>query len=1291
MVKVRRVYVVTSNPERVPEFQRLLQLYGIEACHASPFGYRTKRDGPQALLPLAEKLLEQNNEKFWTKSVMYEQVLLLCRGTELHADAPGRELVDGEPVTVRASLTVWSSQKGEQEKAGQVEVFVYRHEMDAKIDLSKRREDRCGVFNWDDVVVDLYSGLSYHEKKLMGFKVSPRDMMLSQYLQHHVHYRRRRLCRHNHLEVSRAVDFGDGSPALNFFRRNPYLFPETSETSASSTSRFFRRAFSAVLNHGLVLRAAMTRREFIYWLPGLNAGIPLVPKDDAIHEATFQAHDLAHFLLPDLLFTGEDSPLHRRLYIIYRMLSEAITLVFADMLFVEHLRRSGVEYDWSKRKIWPLFHSCQLDPFTEGSTEHFLSVFRALLEANVSYCLLGDDSRYRELLKADALEPECLKDFKEKYMPFFVEDFRWTSQNYRSMAARGAELRRWWCLAEPIRELLQQGPGTAEELLTVEEFANRLGCHGAEPTDGSALVWSAFRDVFTRRIAPIFQQEPQERSCGETLFRAFGRYMMGQCILLARFNFLPESKSCHEEILQILQEARDDGGALSEAQMLKARGCFESYVDLLLERQFITLDDAVTFKEVCPLFEPCFAAYDEPLEHYQQLKRVSQDILGELPSAGSEVTSAPKAGAKKSRAVDEIRLGLVLVFEQGADHKAAASYDPNRSYTIDIIGHGALAVKALGAVEIFDEQLIKFTGLRILCTGEDNWFDGKGWTGSRGDICKTLLGVIEDVASPTVEVHFDTTAEILDMMKGTVQTTSKTGDRAVHEFDVVVGADGAGSKLRGAMSKLPSFTMESINMENYSIMLHMDQNTSELDPGLLHIFGIDPLLVAGAINGKGGKSDPLWFCQVGFKGLEKGKWLQEASLKDLKTKLKKSGWPKSTDLLRYVSDQSLKDFQARMPQATGKGKVVSPWSHGRCVLLGDAGAPFPPIGQLAFKVSQGVNCGMEGALVLGEALVEGLGPGSGPLEAAVTKTFQAFTEKWKPQADAVTEISTLTDVGKFNNPLEVVKTIILTKINCGGVKLAKEERFTYQEALAAHKSGVRMLWLFFGLPALLVRKEFACAGYLSSDDGARPVYSWDCCHVHVVSFGAKTVWSFLRGSQALTPWGWRKVLVAYFMANDPSKFDQIWRAACEKEMLTWQSPSTLLKSLQLPLGPPEESGPFYRAPSNGDIVTVTGIRRRPELNGAHGEVVDTSPDEFGRITVKIVDAMGDGRKMKIQPFRLVPTSSSPLLATRLQEDRSSVRSVSRQGSSCSRALGTAISCGAKSALSNTGSAACRTG
>ncbi|CAK9041960.1 unnamed protein product [Durusdinium trenchii] len=626
--RVRVVYVVTSNPERVPEFQRLLKLYGIDVRHAHPFGYRTRRDGPQALLPLATRLLQQQDEKFWTKSVMYEQVLLLCRGTQQHADAPGRDLGHGELVTVSASLTIWSMKKDGEA----VESFVYRHDMDAKIDLSKRLTDRAGVFNWDDVVVDLYSGLSYHEKKLMGFKVSPRDMMISQYLQEHVHYRNRRLCRHNHLETcSRAVEFGDGSRVLDFFTRNEYLFSEPVKRSGLSN------VFTFVLNSGLFLRAAITRREFIYWLPGLNAGIPLVPKDDAIHEVTFQAHDLAHFLLPDLIFTGHDSPLGRRLYIIYRMLSEAITLVFADMLFVEQLRRSGLQYDWCKRQIWPLFRDLQVDPFGQG-VEHFLATFRSLLEANISYCLLGDDGPYRQLLGAhEGGDPASLKAFKEKYMPFFVEDFRWTSQNYASMASRVPELRRWWSLAEPLRAVLstaERGEGGAPTAVTLEEFAERIDAE--EKTSGKELVWKSFEEIFQSKLTPIFRQQMQLLEPQESLFRAFARYMMGQCVLFARFNFLPEAETCHKEILQVLTEAARNSSPprLGEEELHRARSHYESFVDLLLERQLITLDDAKTFKEVCPLFDPCFAAYDEPLSHYEQLQKVSQEIIGESPSGG---------------------------------------------------------------------------------------------------------------------------------------------------------------------------------------------------------------------------------------------------------------------------------------------------------------------------------------------------------------------------------------------------------------------------------------------------------------------------------------------------------------------------------------------------------------------------------------------------------------------------------------------------------------------------------
>ena len=110
---------------------------------------------------------------------------------------------------------------------------------------------------------------------------------------------------------------------------------------------------------------------------------PRPDEDDPIHEVTFQAHDLTHFLLPDLLFTGEHTPLYRRLYILYRMLSEAVTLVFSDMLFAEALRRGGLEYDWSKRKIWPVFRDSGLEPVGAPACPlRILGVFRTRLEAN---------------------------------------------------------------------------------------------------------------------------------------------------------------------------------------------------------------------------------------------------------------------------------------------------------------------------------------------------------------------------------------------------------------------------------------------------------------------------------------------------------------------------------------------------------------------------------------------------------------------------------------------------------------------------------------------------------------------------------------------------------------------------------------------------------------------------------------------------------------------------------------------------------------------------------------------
>ena len=72
------------------------------------------------------------------------------------------------------------------------------------------------------------------------------------------------------------------------------------------------------------------------------------------------------------IYTGPGH-LARKVYIIYRMISEATTLVFADMLFVETPGRCDADYEhnWAKRRIHPLFAATGVDPFSTGRDDFF--------------------------------------------------------------------------------------------------------------------------------------------------------------------------------------------------------------------------------------------------------------------------------------------------------------------------------------------------------------------------------------------------------------------------------------------------------------------------------------------------------------------------------------------------------------------------------------------------------------------------------------------------------------------------------------------------------------------------------------------------------------------------------------------------------------------------------------------------------------------------------------------------------------------------------------------------------
>merc|ERR1712129_428208 len=77
----------------------------------------------------------------------------------------------------------------------------------------------------------------------------------------------------------------------------------------------------------------------------------------------------------------------------------------------------------------------------------------------------------------------------------------------------------------------------------------------------------------------------------------------------------------------------------------------------------------------------------------------------------------------------------------------------------------------------------------------------------------------------------------------------------------------------------------------------------------------------------------------------------------------------------------------------------------------------------------------------------------------------------------------------------------------------------------------------------------------------------------------------------------------------------------------------------------------------GELVSVSGMLSRPELNGMRGEVVNGS-DDSGRVIVNlfqcnIAGRNGSSRKMRIQPRRLVPIGGATAGALSLKSNASS--------------------------------------
>lgn len=600
------VLVQTTNSYKFTEFVNDLDKYGIETL-ILPYNFN-----PEQYPQIYMEFSNLNNIRLM--GIFCEQTSLLkyycgsIDNSELYSKVHVKDKVKAINYSV-LDVHIWDK------KTNQIQTLQYTHKTPGYIDLSKKSNFSSNVFGWDDIFVMESNGYTFEELKKFGLKLSSRNMNISKCFTSWLQYKKLVDLKFNSIEPVKSIDFD--IDVGQFISTHKYF----SNTYCKNAGIY--NLFVNTINQGVFFKSASNRRIKNYWYPGLNGGIPLVPKSDEIHECTYMAHDIGHFAIPDLIFTGLSSLYNKQVYICWRMMSEALTMGFADMAFVDTLVNMGFgsNYDYSKRRIYNLFEATGVELNISNRSE-YLTNLKKIIWANYRFCLLGDETPYKNLLSENLKSFDTLEQFKEKYTQFFVSDYKWTEFNYKSMESKSNEFRLWYQALEPQIKALGN-------LYTIDNIVDQLYINypnykSNSPDDIFELV---FNFIFDNIIVKMFgDTQPEFLHLNTRKYKAFSRYMIGQCMIFFKFYFILESKVYFDNIKQLLW---GDNNSQTDIDYNKIQSLYQEYLNILVSKNLISEDDHITYSQVYPLFDPMYLTYDLDNNQTQTIKSIHDKIFNE--------------------------------------------------------------------------------------------------------------------------------------------------------------------------------------------------------------------------------------------------------------------------------------------------------------------------------------------------------------------------------------------------------------------------------------------------------------------------------------------------------------------------------------------------------------------------------------------------------------------------------------------------------------------------------------
>jgi hypothetical protein len=564
---VRIVGVITQSKYKLEEFENAFSLYGITVIQIDK----------NANL---EEIFKMSTPRRPLKDILREETAL----TDQFGDPPAMEHL--AQVVHHSKLYLY-----QMETDGSIKTTIYTAETNGFIDYTKRTNNNH--YDWDDIFCIRQTGDSYLENSQKGKKVSSRDKVISKFIQSQIHYKKLTHFIYNPQNQNEVVDFNHN--LMSFFTQVPSF-----NTVFMKESNLYNIIIK-MCNQGAFARASSNRREKNYWVPGLNAGYPYVPKPKELyHELTFCFHDASHFTMPDLVYdAGTKHPPHlmRSVYLVSRLISECVTLVLADMMFVNSLFESGLDYQTvGQRKIYPIMQAIK------KKHSNPISIIYYILKGSYEYCFYQDTFQWKQLMYPE--DSKCLDEFSKKFDTFFIADFAWSNDNYNDMTKHSNEFKIWW---ESVKHWRNYGVNL--ELESITEFIDNNELH-IQYSNNKELFDKIFNCIFKKYIEPLFVTRMKFDTIENQRQNAFIRYMMGQSLIffkegehygIGQFNF--------ETINRTMEYIRNKND-FSILQINRIRDFYNLFLKELQKNNVITPDDEIIFSQVYPIFRPNYVNYD---------------------------------------------------------------------------------------------------------------------------------------------------------------------------------------------------------------------------------------------------------------------------------------------------------------------------------------------------------------------------------------------------------------------------------------------------------------------------------------------------------------------------------------------------------------------------------------------------------------------------------------------------------------------------------------------------------